>query len=73
LLNSPDKGIVPEEKVYFGPEQDIRAPSIQEVSAIIRNLKNNRVPGEDSITAELVKGCGRMLWRKIHIVMECDL
>jgi hypothetical protein len=28
------------------------------------------VPGEDSITAELVKGGGRMLWRKIHILME---
>jgi hypothetical protein len=42
LLNPLDKGIMPEEKVYFGPEQDMRAPSIQDVSAIIRKLKNNR-------------------------------
>jgi sorting nexin-29 len=70
LLNPLDKGIVPEEKVYFGPEQDIRAPSVQEVSAIIRKLKNNRAPGENSITAELVKDEGRMLWRKVHILMQ---
>jgi hypothetical protein len=69
LLNPLDKGIIPEEKVYFGAEQDIRAPSVQEVSAMIRELKNSRAPGEDSITAELVKGGGRMLWRKIHILM----
>jgi sorting nexin-29 len=70
LLNPLDKGIIPEEKVYFGQEQDIRPPSIQEVSDIIRKLKNNRVPGEDSITAELVKGGGTIMWRKIHILME---
>jgi hypothetical protein len=69
LLNPLHKGIIPEEKVYFGPEHNIRAPSIQEVSAIIRKLKNNRAPDEDSITAELVKVGGRMLWRKIHILM----
>jgi hypothetical protein len=31
LLNSLDKGIIREEKFCFGPEQDIRAPSMQEV------------------------------------------
>jgi hypothetical protein len=70
LRNPLDKGITPEEKVSFGPEQDIRAPSKQEVSAIIRKLKNNRAPGEDSITAELVKSSSRMPWRKIHILKE---
>jgi hypothetical protein len=69
LLNPPGKGIIPEEKVYFGPEQDIRAPSEQEVSAVIRK-KNHRAPGEDSISAESVTGGGRMLWRKIHILKD---
>jgi hypothetical protein len=59
LLNPLGKGIIPEEKVYFGPDQDIRAPSIQ-VSAITTNLKNSRTQGENSITAEFVKSAGRM-------------
>jgi hypothetical protein len=70
LLNPLDKRIIPEENVCCGPEQDTRAASIQEVSAVIRKLKNNRAPDEDSITAELVKGRCRILWRKIHILME---
>jgi hypothetical protein len=44
LLNPLGKGIRPEEKVYSGPEQNIRAPSIQELSAVIGNVKNNRPP-----------------------------
>jgi hypothetical protein len=70
LLNPLDKGIIPKGKVCFGPEQVIRAPSVQEVLAVIRKLKNNRAPGGDSITAELVKGGGRILCRKIHVLME---
>jgi hypothetical protein len=70
LLNPLDEGIIPEEKVYFGPQHNIRAPSTKEVSAIIRKLKNNRAPDEDSIRAEFLTGGGRMLWRKIHILME---
>jgi len=50
LLNPPGKGIRPEEKVYSGPEQNIRAPSILEVSTVIGNV-NNRPPFEDSVTA----------------------
>lgn len=33
VLNSLDNGIIPEGKVYFGPEHDIRDPSVQEASA----------------------------------------
>jgi hypothetical protein len=46
----------------------LRAPSIQEVSAIIRKLKNDTDLGEDSITVEFIKGGSGMLWRKIHIL-----
>jgi hypothetical protein len=31
---------------------------------------NNRTQGEDSITAQLLKGGGRMLQRKIQIMMD---
>jgi hypothetical protein len=70
LLNLLCKVIIPEEKVYFGPQQDIKSPAIKDISAVIRKLYNNRAPAEDSITAKLVIGGGRMLQRKMHILME---
>jgi hypothetical protein len=51
LLNPLGRGIRPEEKVYFGPQKDIRAPCMQEVSAVTGNVKNNRAPTEDYVTA----------------------
>jgi hypothetical protein len=33
-------------------------------------LKNNKAPGEDSITGGLITGGGMMLCRKIHKLME---
>jgi hypothetical protein len=43
--------ITTEENVQFRTLHDIRIPFSQEVSAVIRKLKNNRLPGEDSIKA----------------------
>jgi hypothetical protein len=37
---------------------------------MIGKLKNNKAPGEDSITGELITGGGRMLCRKMHKLME---
>jgi hypothetical protein len=71
LLNSRDKRIIPEGRVYTKKqEHDIIAPSIQAFSAVIRKLKNNRERGEDSVTAEFIKGGRRMMWRKIHICTD---
>jgi hypothetical protein len=49
LPNPLDKGIIPQENVYFRPGHDIRNPSTEEVSAVIRKLKNNRALSEDPI------------------------
>jgi sorting nexin-29 len=44
----------------------IPVPTVAEVYGAIREIKNNRAPGEDAITAELIKEGGRCLWRNIY-------
>jgi hypothetical protein len=66
LLNPKTNMTTPEETIYFGPESNIMTPTLQETLGVIRNLKNNRAPGEDSITSELIKYGGRKLWNRIH-------
>ena len=51
LLN-PKTNMTTEETIYFSPESNIIVPTVQETLGVIRNLKNNRAPGEDSITSE---------------------
>jgi hypothetical protein len=41
-------------------------PTVIEVYDTIRRMKDNRAPSEDAITAELIKGGGRSLWKNIH-------
>jgi len=61
LPNPKTNMITSEESIYFCPESNIMAPTLQETLGVIRNLKNNRAPGEDSITSELIKYVGRKL------------
>jgi hypothetical protein len=43
LLNPKTNMITSEETIYFGPESNIMAPTLQEILGVIRNLKNNYV------------------------------
>jgi len=65
LLNPKGNTTTSEEVNYFGPENYIMAPALQDALGVIRNLKNNRAPGEDSITSELIKYGFRKLWNRI--------
>jgi hypothetical protein len=49
LLNPVHKGIIPQANVQFSPEHDIRSPSTEEVSAVVRKVKNDRALSEDLI------------------------
>ena len=46
------------------------APTLRETLGVIRNLKNNRAPEEDSITSELIKYGGRNLGDRIHQLIK---
>jgi hypothetical protein len=66
LLTPKTNMITTEETVYCGPESNIRAPTLQETLGIIKNFKNNRAPGEGSVTSELIKYGNRELWNRIY-------
>jgi len=70
LLNPKVNMTTTEEITYFGPESNIVAPTLQDTLGVIRNLKNNRAPGVDSITSELMKYGGRKLWNRIHQLIK---
>jgi hypothetical protein len=65
-LNTPPSGkeqhIDEDEDEYFGPDPEIKEPSLFEVEETIKELRNNKAPGEDNITAELLKCGGAHLW-----------
>jgi hypothetical protein len=50
-----------EEINYFGPENNITALALQDTLGVIRNVKNNRAPEEESVTLELIKYGGSKL------------
>jgi hypothetical protein len=54
------------ETVCFGPELHIPEPTTTEVYDTVRKMKDNRAPGEDAITAELIKKGRKRLWKNIH-------
>ena len=70
LLNSQVNRTTFKETTYYGPERNVETPKLQETLRVIRNLRNNRAPGEDSVTSELIKYGGRKLWNRIHQLIQ---
>jgi hypothetical protein len=70
LLNPKVNMTTSEGITYCVSESSMVAPTLQETLGVIKNLKNNRTPGEDSITSELIKYGGRKLWNRIHQLIK---
>jgi len=56
--------------IFFTAENEDIQPSYEEVTHIIKCVKNHKAPGTDQILAELLKKAGETLWRRIHHLIK---
>ena len=63
---NPQAEIQTERIQYLTAEIELKPPDILDTEIAIQKLKNNRTPGEDSITAELIKKGGPKLIEVFH-------
>ena len=73
LLNEPNTGENDTQQYnlpYGGPDPLVNSPTLEETTKEIMSLKNHKAPGEDLITAELIKYGGRELHIEIHKLIE---
>jgi hypothetical protein len=56
--------------ICYIPEIKISEPTTKMVYDVIKYLKNSRAPGEDGISAELIKSGRQKLWREIYELIQ---
>ena len=49
----------------------VDVPTIAEVKAAVKSLKNGKAPGIDQITAEMIKAGGDILLQRLHVLLTC--
>ena len=58
-----------DEEVFLTAEPLVMEPSQEEMEKATCNLKTNKAPGEDDITAELIKNASRELKERLHVLI----
>ena len=66
LLNRPEPDNPVEPIILFGPELEIKAPTMYDVISAIKRLRNIKSPGIDKIPAEIWKYGGDVLEGKLY-------
>ncbi|XP_071652474.1 uncharacterized protein [Temnothorax longispinosus] len=74
LLNVQERSEENEEneEVHMKVDPEITMPLLEEVEEAVKRQRNGRAPGEDQLTAELLKYGGRALTKKIHSLI-CEI
>lgn len=71
LLRPPNQGdFQNEEPIYYNVEEKLEEPTLPEVQRCIRHLNNNKAPGLDTITSELLKAGGPVLEERLYMLIK---
>jgi len=55
--------------VFLTAKPQVKEPSQEEMEKVICNLRTNKAPGEDDITAELIKNASQELKKRYHVLV----